>query len=197
RRTPIGRTARAASDLLVVVGHFPIRIELVGTRADLGCHLPRIARLLLLLAGYPLALLGLLKPGLRFLTKLLRLFPPLRLLAAAHHPEPDQAENEQRADRNHDRSEEHTSELQSPARLPTRSLHVALPIYLGCHLPRIARLLLLLAGYPLALLGLLKPGLRFLTKLLRLFPPLRLLAAAHHPEPDQAENEQRADRNHD
>src|SRR5438105_13390588 len=101
RRT-IGRTARAASDLLVVVGHFPIRIELVGTRAVLGCHLPRIARLLLLLAGYPLALLGLLKPGLRFLTKLLRLFPPLRLLAAAHHPEPDQAENEQRADRNHD-----------------------------------------------------------------------------------------------
>ena len=73
-----------------------------GPRADLGRDLPRLLRLLHLLLGDALALLGLLRVCVRLLPELLCLFAPLCLLAVAPCAEDDEPENHQRTDRDQD-----------------------------------------------------------------------------------------------
>jgi hypothetical protein len=96
-----GPTGMALSRL---VRDFAIRIEPVGSRADLRGHLARLLSLLRVLLCDLFAFLGL--PGMRhrLLPKLLRLLAPLLQpsLPISHHRERDRQENDHRTDRYHD-----------------------------------------------------------------------------------------------
>lgn len=70
----------------LLFGRLRVRVDVVGSRADLRSDPARLLRLLDLLLRDPLALFRLLGPRVRFLPQFLRLLAPLRLLTVIRAP---------------------------------------------------------------------------------------------------------------